>query len=269
MKKLIMMLLWGVIIMSLSAENNNAVLAMIFQEKNIPFNTKQLESDISKELSISLSEPLVDKDGVIVFINNSVTYAIARMPVGIPKEDFESAADYSLLYKDKIGLYDKQKAHILLSVISKDNDVIMQQLLLTKLTRAVLKNTNSLGVYWGSSVQLIQPDVFFAFSNQMSSEALPIPLWVNFCVYKNAKGKINMHTIGMKSLGYPEYEIINLKMNWNDGYYFLVEFTNYMIVSNDIIKDGDTIGRDEKEKLKVTYPKSEITDDKKVMRIEM
>lgn len=51
----------------------------------------------------------------------------------------------------------------------------------------------------------------------------------------------------MKTLGYPEYEIINLKMNWNDGYYFLVDFTNYMITSHDLITDGDTIGRDENE----------------------
>ncbi len=255
--------------MSVNAETSSVVVSMIFKESDEPFDIHQLELDLSKELSITISDPLIDEKGVILFTCNNITYAIARIPAGIPKNDFQSAADYSLLYKDKDGLYDKQKAHIIVTVISDKLDLIKQQLLLTKLTRAVLKNTNSLGVLWGSSVQLIQSNVFLAFSTDISDESLPIPLWVNFCLFKDTNNKINVYTLGMKTLGYPEYEIINLKMNWNDGYYFLVDFTNYMITSHDLITDGDTIGRDENEKLKVTYPKSEITDDNRVMRIEM
>lgn len=250
-------------------ETKNTNIAMIFREKDENIDLKILKEFIKSELSIKKLEDLNEEKGIIIFENNDNHYIIARMPVEIPKNDFKSAADYSLLYKDPKKIVNKQKAHIIISVQSKKGNMIENNLKLIKLVRAVIKSTSSLGVYWGSAAQIIQDDIFLAFTDKIDSNNLPIPIWINICRYIDKNNKINVHSIGLKDLGYPEYEIINLKMKWEDAYYYLLDFANYMITSGDLIKDGDTIGRNENEKLKVRFIKSEITEDKKVMRIDM
>jgi len=160
-------------------EKKNVGIAMIFRERNGKIGLSKLQRNIISELSITLKDKLVEKDGIIVFENAGITYAISRMPVGIPKEDFESALNYSVLFINKENVASKQSAHIIVSVISKPNTIIENQLILTKFVRAIIKSTITLGVYWGSAIHLIQSDIYIDLTNEIADDFLPIPIWVN------------------------------------------------------------------------------------------
>ncbi|MBN1699917.1 MAG: DUF4261 domain-containing protein [Spirochaetales bacterium] len=251
------------------AEKDNIAMAMIFKVNDDIIDVDLLKSNLQNELNISIKDKLVDKDGTIIFHVDNTTYVIARMPDGIPVKDFQSASDRSLLYKNKENLAQHQKSHIICSVVNDKNTLIKNRIILTKLIRSVLKSTESLGIYWGDACQIVQSEIFMAFTDQISEKSLPIPVWINICVYKNENNRINVYTIGMKVFSYPEYEIINLKMNREDAYYFLLDFLNSLLTTGVKLKDGDTIGRDENEKFKVHYIESFINGDSKVMKIEM
>lgn len=268
MKKLLIVIIVFLVGVMATAERNTSV-AFILRTQDSELDLQVLKKSVEATLSISITEPLVEEKSVITFKNNDNLFLISRMPFGVPQEEVRSALSSSLLIKNKSGIAEGQKAHLVVSVSSESATKIQNRLLLTKLVSAILNSSDSVGVYWGSAGQVIQPDIFLSFAKSADEKNLPIPLWLSFTVGKGEKGETNFFSTGMKDLGYFEFEVIDLKMNWEDCYYFLLDFTNYFITSGDKIADGDTIGRDENEKIKVKYLKSELTDDPTVMRIFM
>jgi hypothetical protein len=94
-------------------------------------------------------------------------------------------------------------------------------------------------------------------------------IWVGITIGKGDNGEINLFSRGLKDFGFPEFEVVDLKMPRDDAYYFLLDLAENIITSRDIIKEGDTVGRDANEKLKVNYIKSVFTENNNVMRIKM
>jgi hypothetical protein len=249
--------------------NNNSSVAMVFRAQDNTIDLKKLKIIIEKELNLTIKDKLKDEKGNIVFENNNDMFVIGRMPVPIPVEEIKRVAEHSLLFKDKKGIETKQKAHIIVSVHSKQGDLIDNRIKLTRLVRSVLMSTDAIGVYWGSSSQIIQKDIFIALTDSVKKESLPMIIWLGFTIGKGDGDEINLYSTGLKDFGFPEIEVIGLKMSRDDAYYFLLDLAGNIISLKDIIKEGDTVGRDANERLKVNYTKSLLTQDNKVLRIKM
>ncbi|MBN2603727.1 MAG: DUF4261 domain-containing protein [Candidatus Thermoplasmatota archaeon] len=230
---------------------------------------KKLKNVIEKEFKSSIKDELKEEKGNIVFEKDNDMFIIGRMPVPIPVEEIKQVAEHSLLYKDKKGIETKQKAHIIISVQSKTSNLIDNRIKLTKLVRSILLSTDAMGVYWGSSAQIIQKDIFIALTDNIKKESLPMTIWVSITVGRGNYGEINLYSTGLKDFGFPEFEVVDLKMPQEDAYYFLLDLAENIITLRDIIKEGHTVGRDANEKLKVNYMKSVLRENNNVMRIKM
>jgi hypothetical protein len=251
--------------------------ALIFRQNDKIIDLDTLKKLIEKRCKVAIKENLNDKEGITIFETANDRYTITRMPTPIPLNKIKNAAKHSLLFKDSKAIETKQKAHIIISVSSTSGNIIDNRLKLTELVRSVLLSCDALGVYWTSSSQIIQKDIYIAFTDSMSiNELLPTPIWLSLAVRKDYKGKTNIHSIGLKDLGYPEYEVIDLKKQVKNVYLFICEFTNLMIITNklktleDIITVEDiTTGQYANDGLWLTYTKSKLTKDKWVMRLTM
>jgi hypothetical protein len=252
--------------LNVMAEVNSSV-AMIFREKDNEIDLLKLKSSIENNLKIN--NVLHEEKGNIVFEKDNDMYVIGRMPAPIPVEEIKHVAAHSLLFKDKKEIEKKQKAHIIASVQSKTGDLIDNRLKLTKLVRSILFSADAMGIYWGASSQIIQKDIFIALTDSINKESLPMTIWVGFTIGRGDYGEINLYSTGLKDFGFPEFEVVDLKMPQEDAYYFLLDLAENIITLRDIVKEGHTVGRDANEKFKVNYMKSILTENNNVMRIKM
>jgi hypothetical protein len=248
---------------------NNSSVAMVFCEQDKEIDLIKLKIIIEKEFKFSIKGELKEEKGNIVFEKDKDLFVIGRMSVPIPEDEIKNVAEHSFLFKDKKGIEIKQKAHIVISIRSTNSNLIDNRLKLTKLVRSVLMVTDAIGVYWGSAAQIIQKDIFIALTDSINKESLPMIIWVGITIGKGDNGEINLFSRGLKDFGFPEFEVVDLKMPRDDAYYFLLDLAENIITSRDIIKEGDTVGRDANEKLKVNYIKSVFTENNNVMRIKM
>ena len=247
----------------------NSSVAMILRKADSPIDVSALLANVKKTLSAEITGNVLQKDGSIVFDVGPDRFVVSEMPAPVPKAEIDAALTNSMLCRDKQLVATEQKAHVIVGITTKDKTVIANRLLLTKLCEAVLKTVDSIGVYWGASSQVIDSKVFVEFAKEATDKQLPMAIWMSLTVETDPNDKTSFYSNGLEDLGYTEVEVINLKMPIVDAYYFLLDFMNYVIVSGDNIRDGDTIGRNAEEKLKVRYLPSELTDRRRVMRIEM
>ena len=106
-----------------------------------------------------------------------------------------------------------------------------------------------------TSTLLLPKNLYLDFSNMMKEEMLPIQLWVYIDII-NDGDKSSVYTYGMKEFGKSEMEIINSAMNSDKLYQFLISILQYILKDDVQLKDGETIGFTEDEKIKIRESKA-------------
>ncbi|MCX7793649.1 MAG: DUF4261 domain-containing protein [Thermodesulfovibrionales bacterium] len=101
----------------------------------------------------------------------------------------------------------------------------------------------------------------------LKDNVLPLPVWIKVTGYRKDNGNLYLYTLGMKNFNHREMEIMDYRGNFSDGYFFMLELANYLMTRGPVIKDGDTVGYSEIEKIKIKFKKSELDEDEEVMSI--
>ena len=77
---------------------------------------------------------------------------------------------------------------------------------------------------------------------------MSIQLWMYIDIIKDGD-KSSVYTYGMKEFGKSEMEIINSAINSEELYYSLISILQYILKDDVQLKDGETIGFTEDEKI--------------------
>lgn len=143
-------------------------------------------------------------------------------PNPIPNQEAEKYVRYNLLWEN--GIEDMTKAH----------------LLLTKVASSMLKQDNTIGIYF--SFNVLQKQHFLRFTEifQNTPHYLPTSLWIHIgCSYDGKTA--NFLTIGMNKFGKREFEIIKTTQDINKVYAFLQDIINHTISHNVDFQDGEIV----------------------------
>ena len=84
---------------------------------------------------------------------------------------------------------------------------------------------------------------------------MSIQLWVYIDIIKDGD-KSSVYIYAMKEFGKSEMEIINSAVNSDELYYFLISILQYILKDDVQLKDGETIGFTEDEKIKIRESKA-------------
>ena len=110
-----------------------------------------------------------------------------------------------------------------------------------------------IGVVWGSV--LVQPSVLKAEFNRLQQSELPFSLWVLIQFSKQPNGNILISTIGMRDFGQMEIETEST-LALDQTFDLVRKFGSYIIAKGPIVKDGETFGLTETQRIKVRYVRS-------------
>lgn len=208
------------------------------------------------------------KDDIATFSIGSVMVFLAPMPAPIPWSDLEGPCATSLLWKNATEEVKRHQQHLLVTIVG-EMDPIDYSTLLTQVTTAVLATSpTATGVYWGNATLVIPKAIFIDFAMEVMNEGPPLHIWVDFRVGSESDKTTSGFTSGMEALGHMELEAKNTPETAGDLRERLMGLAGYLLDSGPVIKDGDTIGEDANERIRIVYSKSLFGNEDKVMRLE-
>lgn len=164
------------------------------------------------------------------------------IPHPIPSTEWTGLCESSWMWPDAGQEIEQHGSHLIVAASGQES-LVGLHLALSLGTALVLEALKgSLGVYWGNSSSLVRKDFFAEYTEGISSEDLPIPIWINTPLMANENGTLSGFTIGLKAFGMMEVETLDAREAPEDLRNKLWNLSDYLLRKGPVIQDGDTFG---------------------------
>ncbi|MGL6074055.1 MAG: DUF4261 domain-containing protein [Fimbriiglobus sp.] len=233
-------------------------------------NSKAIAATFGEMFSGYSAKPTkCEQSGMVSFeVNGQHEFILALMPVAIP--DIEPLIGNSMLWRNSEKHVPKHTGHLIVTMISQDKKIrdLESTKLITMAVAATLKACpGASGVYVGWANMLVEREIYIEMAEKFLPDGMPLFIWVNvFAGSKN--GKTAGHTLGLKQFGHMEFESHNAHDNVGQFRERLYNLVEYVMDNGPVIKDGNTVGADENEKIVVEYAPSEFGLEDEVMMLD-
>ena len=204
------------------------------------WNKAQFIRDMKEKWDITVEEDEEDRrDDTAVFEVDDMIAAVSLMPAPIPDGEAEINAENNYMWPEAVEAAKAHKAHIMVAVMGKEEDVLEKGKLYTKLVAACCRQKCATGVY--TSGVVFEPRFYEGFADMMREDRLPIFNWIWFGLYRS-EGGMNAYTYGMDVFGKDEMEVLNADAQPGDLRDFLASLVSYVLEGDVELHDGETIG---------------------------
>lgn len=270
MKKIFILIFSGILIMGLfsffnkekKSETSKIILGMILLEEPNSLNIKKVVAELREKWNLKVDDKETSNETSVIEIDG-YKIAIANMNIAIPGNEIETTAEYNYLWKNGKEEANKHKGHIILSIMDAGKNPVEENKLYTKIVSSVLNNSKSIGVYIGGRTLLLKKDFYQSLTQEMSDDNLPLYNWIYFGI-RTKNGLNSMYTYGLSDFNKTEIEILNSKHSIEETNEIMLNLVNYILVSDITLKDGETIGFTEEQKLKITISKGQFIEGKSI-----
>jgi hypothetical protein len=270
MKKILLLILSVIVIMGLfsffnkekKSETSKNILGMVLLEEPKSLDIKKVVSELREKWNLKVGDKESSNETSVLEIDG-YNIAIASMEVPIPGNEIETTAEYNYFWKNGKEEATKHKGHIILSIMNAGKNPVAENKLYTKIASAVLNNSKSIGIYIGGRTLLLKKDFYQSLTAEMSDESLPLYNWIYFGL-RTENGKNSMYTYGLADFNKTEIEILDTNHSKDEINEMMMNLVNYILISDVTLKDGETIGFTEEQKLKITISKGKFIDGKTI-----
>ena len=216
------------------------------------WDKEQFIRDMKEKWDIAVEEYDASEerdDDALVFEVGDMLAAVSLATYPIPNGEAEVNAENNYMWEDAVKAAKEHRAHIMVAVLGKEEDLLEKGKLFTKLVSACCRQKYTTGVY--TSGVVFEPRFYEDFANMMQEDELPIFNWIWFGLWRSENG-INGYTYGMDVFGKEEMEVLDTDANPNDLRDFLASLVSYVLENNVELHDGETIGFSEDDKHTIT-----------------
>ncbi|MBQ4248220.1 MAG: DUF4261 domain-containing protein [Ruminococcus sp.] len=227
------------------SEGEGNVLAGFVLYKDANMDWQRLKKILKEDWDIEFDDQV--KDNALVFKWDDMVVACSLMPNPVPNDEAVGAAKRNILWKDGADVVKTHGAHVMLAVMNKF-DPLDQQELFAKVACSLLKLDNAIGIYKDPTVY--EKDFYINFAMSIDKGDYPIPIYVYVGMYVE-NGGVYAFTSGMRFFGKQEMEILGSSYEPDEVLSFMYTICEYVIVEDIELKDGETIGFSEDQKLPI------------------
>lgn len=232
----------------IDAARANRIVAEVFG----PGYSAQLDGDTV--VSVTRGEDAV---GVLAFL-----------PMPIPGGEAEQFAANNIMWPEGPAEVAQHTAHVLVTNIGGEVDsAVGSALQVSQLALVALELFNGIGVYWGNASVCHSRAAFERCCARMSESNVPVPIWLRLQPTLNSEGERGLYTLGMDQFGLMDIEIDRYDMLPQELLDFVCNVAQYLILNGPVIKDGDTVGGSETERILVRHQPSLIEPERTVYKI--
>ena len=188
-------------------------------------------------------------DDALVFEVGDMLAAVSLNNYPIPGGEAEGNAENNYMWEDAVKVAKKHRAHLMVAVLGKEEDLLEKGKLFTKVVAACCRQEYATGIY--TSGVVFEPRFYEGFADMMQEDELPIFNWIWFGLWRDEHG-MNGYTYGMASFGKDEMEVLGTDAKPSDLRDFLASLVSYVLENDVELHDGETIGFDADDKHTIT-----------------
>lgn len=159
--------------------------------------------------------------------------------------------------------------HMVVLLKESKTSPIEKSLLLSRLTTVLGEGLGYVGVYWDSATMVHSAAAFSAATQAMNTKELPANLWISFRVVENDDATHTLFTTGLEALGHMEIEVPESKAAPSTLEQWAYNVAHYLLKDGEKIEDGETVGRNDEEKVRVRHVPSMFDTTRQVMFLEL
>lgn len=180
---------------------------------------------------------------------------VALMPTKIPNNEAYEASKNNFEWKEATQIANDHKAHVLIVASGDVSDAIDLAILQVLICCCALKQEYATGIF--TLKTLIEPENYIENAlKSIAKQQLPIFNLVYFGLYKNSEKTTSGYTYGLGNFKKNELEIIDSTKSVVDVFSCLTKISNYLLMENQNLVDGELIGITYDEKLSVKLSKA-------------
>ena len=239
-----------------SDENGNngvgAFLSFILLDEN-KIDLNLLKKQLQDDWEIEIDEKAISEDSqTLIQEVGNLRVIVGLMPTPIPNNEAVVNAETNFRWKEAIDVAKTHKAHLLVTVMGGENDLLTATDLYVKVCSSCLKQPNATGINTLGSV--LEPSFYIEFAEEnIKNGDFPIMNVVFFGVFSDNEGTtMNAYTYGLQVYGKKNIEVANSSKPINEILDILCSIADYTITSDITLEDGETIGLSEDQKLSIT-----------------
>jgi hypothetical protein len=207
------------------------------------------------------------KKGILTFKLDDQLAAVALMPTPIPWSDLEGPCAAAWYWPKAADAMKAHKSHLIVTLSGGRRTIIDRCLLLTALVASVTAVSNAAGIYWGSGTVLQSPNAFLEVAGEMKQEFLPLRLWIDFRLVPDRPGVHSLFTTGLEAFGHMDLEVPKSRQKPEAIFDLAFNAAHYLLDRGPVLKDGDTFGTSDEQKIKVRHVASRWGHSGKILSL--
>ncbi len=208
------------------------------------------------------------KENTLSMRIGEVDVILGLMPAPIPAADLEGPCSTSWLWPEARTALADHDSHLIVTVSGEEADELQRACLLSQVIAALATDDSVVGVFWTDAALVVSPEVFRDFAVQMLPDSMPLYVWIDFRVGRNEDGTSAGFTTGLSPLGHMELETLRSPDQPGDLRERLFTFAAYLLENGPVLDDGDTIGGDQQEQIRIVHRASAFGHAGTVIRLE-
>lgn len=202
-----------------------------------------------------------------IFTVNGQSVKMGLIPGPVPQAAWEAACARNAFWPEGTEVCRQHRAHLIVAFQGDWGDPIRRHLLLTDFVAALSEAADALAVLWGP-LGVIQPAEYFReHAAQASTDDLPLQLWVNFILMRDADKQFVV-TSGLDAFGVREVEGSSSRMQPFDLVGRVFDAAYYLCTHGPVMNDGDTFGCSDAEQIPVRHTNSVLDRPGPVIRLD-
>lgn len=210
--------------------------------------------DMKAEWDVDVPDEKPEENDVVYARVGDFTLVIGMMPAPVPDGAPEHFAHGNYMWREAVETVKRHKAHLLVCILGDNDDLLEKGRLYVMVSAAVLKQESAIAFYQEGAVY--QPEMYLVCARMIKTNKFPLLNWVWFGLYNDGK-MAGCYTYGMRRFGKEEMEVYVASegADLNAIREFVLGIATYVIDSDVTLKDGETIGFTEEQKLPITLSK--------------
>ena len=216
------------------------------------FDAGKYIKDLKEDWNLDYDFEITQEDNTIIADYNGMIMTASLMPAPIPDNEAVEQAKTNYRWDGAVEAAERHKAHLLVSVINRgDMDNIEGAKHYVKLLANATKQEGCLGINILGTV--IHPQMYYDFAKLYDeNDDFPIENIVYIGLYGDENNTVSGYTYGLEQFGKKELEIIKSLEEAEEVYNFLASISDYIITSDVVLNDGETIGFSEEQKIQIS-----------------
>lgn len=226
----------------------------------VRFDAEKYVKDLKEDWNLDYDFEITQEDNTIIADYNGMIMTASLMPAPIPDNEAVEQAKTNYRWEKAVEAAEKHKAHLLVSVINRgDVDNIEGAKHYVKLLANATKQEGCLGINILGTV--IHPQMYYDFAKLYDeNDDFPIENIVYIGLYGDENNTVSGYTYGLEQFGKKELEIIKSLEEAEEVYNFLASISDYIITSDVVLNDGETIGFSEEQKIQISVSEGIAVD---------